>query len=168
MTASGWVTITQLTLVYELTATFDQTKSIHRLSVTTLPEKVQWEGSAVLFPPTSLDSLQVSPLGVVPKKGTNKWRLILDLSSPEGHSVNDGIPPDLCSLSYISVEDAARAVIKAGRGALLAKVDIKSAYRIVEVHPEDRLLLGMMFDDLLFVDSVLPFGLRSTPKSLRP
>ena len=116
------------------------------------------------FPPASLGTIQVSPLGVIPKKGLNKWRLILDLSSPEGGSVNDGISPDLCSLSYISVDDAARAVVRTGRGALLAKVDIKSAYRMVEVHPEDRLLLGMQFDGLLFVDSVLPFGLRSAPK----
>ena len=117
-----------------------------------------------LFPPASLDGVQVSPLGVVPKKGVNKWRLILDLSSPEGHSVNDAISRDLCSLSYISVDDAAKAVTRVGRGALLAKVDIKNAYRIVEVHPEDRLLLGMQFEGLLYVDSVLPFGLRSAPK----
>jgi len=91
---------------------------------------------------SKLPDVQVSRFGVIPKKGHNKWRLILDLSSPEGRSVNDGINPDLCSLSYVSIDDAARAVVKAGRGALLAKVDIKSAYRIVEVHPEDRPLLG--------------------------
>ena len=51
------------------------------------------------FPPASLGDIQVSPLGVVPKKGWNKWRLILDLSSPEGHSVNDGIPPAHCRTS---------------------------------------------------------------------
>ena len=116
------------------------------------------------FPLSLLGDVQISPLGVVPKKGPNRWRLILDLSSPEGHSVNDGIPSHLCSLSYISVDDAARAVVRAGRGALLAKVDIKSAYRIVEVHPEDRLLLGMQFAGLTFVDSALPLGLRSAPK----
>ena len=116
------------------------------------------------FVPSSLADVQVSRFGVIPKKGHNKWRLILDLSSPEGRSVNDGIQPALCSLSYVSIDDAARAVAKAGRGALLAKVDIKSAYRIVEVHPEDRPLLGMLWDGGLFIDSVLPFGLRSAPK----
>ena len=31
-----------------------------------------------------------SPLGVIPKKGRpNQWQLIMDLSSPSGHSVND-------------------------------------------------------------------------------
>ena len=60
--------------------------------------------------------------------------------------MNDGINPDLCSLSYVSIDDAARAVAKAGRGALLAKPDIKSAYRILEIHPEDHPLLGMLWD----------------------
>ena len=52
--------------------------------------------------------------GVIPKRGVNKWRLILDLSSPDGSSVNDGIRPDLCSLAYMSVDDAARASARAG------------------------------------------------------
>ena len=51
-----------------------------------------------------------------------------------------------------------------GRGALMAKVDVKSAYRLVPVHPEDRLLLGMSWEGDIFVDTVLPFGLRSAPK----
>ena len=46
----------------------------------------------------------------------------------------------------------------------MAKADIKQAYRIVPVHPENRLLLGMVWDDSLFVDSALPFGLCSAPK----
>ena len=120
------------------------------------------------FQPGEVPGVQTSRFGVIPKKGHNKWRLILDLSSPKGRSVNDGIQADLCSLSYVSVDDAARAIAKAGRGALLAKVDVKSAYRLVPVHPEDRLLLGMSWDDEVYVDSVLPFGLRSAPKISRP
>ncbi len=67
-------------------------------------------------------------------------------------------------MSYVSLDDAARAVAQAGRGARLAKIDIKSTYRIVGVHPEDRMLLGMLWDDGLYVDAGLPFGLRSAPK----
>ena len=36
---------------------------------------------------------------------------------------------------------------------MLAKVDIRSAYRIVPVHPEDRLLLGMMWEQAFYVDT---------------
>ena len=98
------------------------------------------------------------------KNQQGKWRLITDLSSPQGHSVNDGIDPALCSLSYTSVDDAAAEILAMGRGTLLAKLDIKNAYRIVPVHPEDRPLLGTKWQDKIFIDAVLPFGLRSAPK----
>ena len=104
------------------------------------------------------------PIGVIPKKHqSGKWRLIVDMSHPEGRSVNDGIEPELCSLKYISVDDAVRLVLELGQGTLLAKLDIQSAYRIIPVHPSDRKLLGMSWRGQLFVDSVLPFGLRSAP-----
>ena len=67
-------------------------------------------------------------------------------------------------LTLICVDDAARAETRLGQGALLAKVDIKSAYRMVPVHLEDRLLLGMSWNGALYVDAALPFGLRSAPK----
>ena len=50
--------------------------------------------------------------------------------------MNDGIDSEICSLSYVTVDEAAKAILLKGNGALLAKVDIKTAYRIVPVHPE--------------------------------
>ena len=38
----------------------------------------------------------ISPFGVIPKSDPGKWRLILDLSSPCGSNVNDGIAKELC------------------------------------------------------------------------
>ena len=46
----------------------------------------------------------------------------------------------------------------------MAKVDICSAYRTVPVNPQDWWLLGIQWEDSLFVDTTLPFGLRSAPK----
>ena len=46
----------------------------------------------------------------------------------------------------------------------MAKMDIKSAYRLVPVHPQDRLLLGMRWNKRIFVDNMLHFGLRSALK----
>ena len=114
--------------------------------------------------PALFPCLHISRFGVIPKGDSGKWRLIVDLSSPEGESVNDGISEERCSLSYISIEDAGEEVKRKGRGALLAKVDIRSAYRVVPIHPEDRWLLGMLWDGGLFLDLALPFGLRSAPK----
>ena len=109
--------------------------------------------------------MQISRVGVIPKgKQTGKWRLIVDLSHPEGGSVNDGISPDLSSLAYTSVDDGARMAVQEGRGALLAKLDLESAYRMIPVHPADRMLLGMEWKGKVWLDTALPFGLRSAPK----
>ena len=116
------------------------------------------------FDPDLFPAVQISRFGVIPKSEPDSWRLILDLSYPEGRSVNDAISPEICSLSYMTVDDAVRAIVTIGQGAMLAKVDIKNAYRIVPVHPDDRPLLGMMWKEALYVDSALPFGLRSAPK----
>ncbi len=112
----------------------------------------------------SLPQIQISVIGVIPKGTSGRWRLIVDLSSPVDGSVNDGIDPTLSSLSCVSVRDEAASICHLGRGALLAKVDIRSAYRTVLVHPEDRWLLGMKWNNDLHVDTVLPFGIRSAPK----
>ena len=115
--------------------------------------------------PESLPGIHVSSFGVIPKwQQPGKWRLIVDLSRPEGASVNDGISSHLCSMTYMRVDDVADAILKIGQGAEMAKIDIQSAYRIVPVHPGDRWLLGMMWQGKLYVDMALPFGLRSAPK----
>ena len=46
----------------------------------------------------------------------------------------------------------------------MAKVDIQDAFRIVPVHPDDRWLLEMQWEGKTYIDSSLPFGLRSAPK----
>ena len=110
------------------------------------------------------DLVHCSTFGVIPKQNKpNKWRRIVDLSSPKGHSVNDGISKDLSSLSYVSVEDVVTGIIQRGRGTLLVKMDIRQVYRNVPIHPYDRLLLGMQWQGTTFADATLPFGLISAP-----
>ena len=41
---------------------------------------------------------------------------------------------------------------------------MEHAYRNIPVHPEDRHLLGMAWRGRLYIDTTLPFGLRSAPK----
>lgn len=114
--------------------------------------------------PTQFPFVHTSRFGVIPKSSSGKWRLIVDMSAPEGASINDGIGESICSLTYVSVADAVHNIAGLGQGALLAKIDIKSAYRNVPIHPEDRWLMGMSWDGALYIDSTLPFGLRSAPK----
>ena len=109
--------------------------------------------------------LQINRFVVIPNgHNRGRWRLITDLSFPREHNVNDGIDPALCSLSYSTVDEVASLVARLGPGALLAKIDIESAYRLIPVHPHDRPLLAMQWDGHLYIDPMLPFGLRSAPK----
>ena len=110
-------------------------------------------------------SLQINSIGVVPKGHTpDRWRIITDLSFPHGRSVNDRIAGGMCSLEYTTVDKVAGSALALGRGTLLAKIDIKSAYRLISVHPEDRPLLGLQWQGSVYIDRKLPFGLRSAPK----
>ena len=113
----------------------------------------------------AISGVHCSPIGLVPKgRNTGQWRMIVDLSCPDGRSVNDGIPSPLCSLTYSSVDEALMFIKALGRGTLLIKVDLKSAYRIVPIHPQDRHLFAIRWEDQVYVDQALPFGLRSAPK----
>ena len=114
---------------------------------------------------TNDPSIRTNPIGIIPKPHqSGKYRLIVDLSAPRGCSVNDGISKQHCSLRYTSVDKAARLVAACGRGALMVKTDLSSAYRHVPVHPDDQHLLGIEWNSVAYVDRALPFGLRSAPK----
>ena len=108
--------------------------------------------------------VHVSPIGLVPKPHSNSFRMIVDLSAPRGSSVNDGIREELCSLQYASVDQAVALILRLGQGTELVKLDLKDAYRMVPVHPQDHPLLGISWEGSTYVDRSLPFGLRSAPK----
>ncbi len=76
----------------------------------------------------------------------------MDLSSPKGASVNNEVYEHLCSLKYASVDDVIGIII---RGSLMAKVDVRKAYRNIQlcisraVHsfvllPVDTALISML------------------------
>ena len=44
------------------------------------------------------------------------------------------------------------------------KIDIQSAFRLLPIHPTDRPLLTLCWKQGLYIDTCLPFGLRSAPK----
>ncbi len=62
--------------------------------------------------------IHCGPFGVIPKK--RKFRLILNLSSPADHSVNDGIQKELANLTYVTVDEVAKVITRLGKGAELA------------------------------------------------
>ena len=72
-------------------------------------------------------SVHTSPIGLVPKSQANRWRMIIDLSFPRDHSVNDGISSDQSSISYASIDQAIQHILRLGRGVELVKLDLKNA-----------------------------------------
>ncbi len=57
------------------------------------------------LPRAQFPKVHTSSFGVIPK-ASGKWRLIVDMSAPEGRSENDGISEAVSSLSYVGIEDA--------------------------------------------------------------
>ena len=104
-----------------------------------------------------------SHMAVIPKKTPGKWRVIVDLSSPKGKSVNDNLHRELTPVSYSSPDDGASLMHFLGKRSLLAKIDLREAYRMVPIHPEDRRFLGISWQNSVYVDCQLPFGLASAP-----
>ena len=70
--------------------------------------------------------------------------------------MNDATDPRLCSLKSVTVDQVAKKAMQLGIGSLIAKIDIKSAYRLIPVSPLNHHYLGMQW----YVDRMLPFGLQ--------
>ena len=111
------------------------------------------------FPDRPSQNLRISPLGLVPKSEPGHFRLIHNLSYPDSGSVNDGIDKQLCIVQYTSFDHAVNLVVGAGKGALLAKADVKSAFRLLPVHPDDFCLLGIKLLDRFMSTKPYPWGL---------
>ena len=115
-----------------------------------------------VFGPVNLgvSTFQANPIGLVLRNHQHgRWRLIIDLSSSRLASVNEGITTNLCSLSYVRVDDPARCLLQLDLGALIVKLEIMSAYRQILIHPNNRHLFGVVQ-----LDRALPFCLLSASK----
>lgn len=120
------------------------------------------------------ENLIVSPMGAFYKsRDGGKYRVIHDLSWPPGRAVNDFIDKEEVSCTYIKFEDVLERVKIFGKGALMAKLDLKDAFKNIKVCRSDWALLGTQWqvvdhtgtaETVYFMDTVLPFGCRSSPK----
>ena len=106
----------------------------------------------------------VSPIGVVPKNAPGDFRLIHHLSYPSRNSVNDFIDKSERTVSYAMIDDAIRIIKRLGKGCAMSKTDIKSAFRIIPVHPLDYRILGMHWEGNYYYDKALPMGCSSSCK----
>ena len=107
----------------------------------------------------------VSALGAIPKKGSNKVRLIHDCSRPVGKAVNDYATNN--KFKYQTLQNAVDLIKP---GYYMAKLDLANAYRCVKIHPTNHDVTGLKWkfsgDDTetFLVDCRLPFGARKSPE----
>ena len=113
-----------------------------------------------LSPP--FPNLQVSPIGVVPKKASGEFRMIHHLSYPRDFSINDFICDELSTAQYARFDDAAKMLVSLGAHSLMSKTDIQEAFRLVPIHQLDHELLGICWDNRYYYDTCLPFGASSS------
>ena len=105
-------------------------------------------------------NFKCSPLSLREKSEPGTFRLLHNLSYPyDSSSVNGGIPQEHKTVHYSTVQTAVRKINELGRGSYMAKADIKSAYRIVPIHPDYYHLLGFRWRNNFYYDKYLPMGL---------
>jgi len=96
-------------------------------------------------------------------KPNGSVRVILNLSAPSGISVNDGIDTNEFPAVMSSTAKWLLVLNKAGRGALMTKIDWSDAYKHIRVREADRDLQWFQWMDKYFVELCLVFGAASSP-----
>ena len=74
------------------------------------------------FDTPPFENFRITPLCLIPKKAPGEFRLIHHLSFPEGSSVNDGIPGELSSVHYATIDDAIKKISSLVLGVSLQKL----------------------------------------------
>ena len=105
-----------------------------------------------------ISTLRISPIGLVEKPDNGGWRLITHLSFPSGNSVNDFIDEEFCKVKYSSFDNVVEMISSLGKGAKIAKIDIRQAFRLLKINKADFDLLGIKFNDEYYIDKCLPMG----------
>ena len=108
---------------------------------------------------------RINPIGFVPKKTPNSYRLISDLSQPKTNSVNDSSPPSASRVSYPSIQDAIDCILSLvndGHTPMLSKLDVKSAFRLMPLTSSQFPPMGVQFSGNYYIDAFLPMGASSS------
>ena len=104
-----------------------------------------------------ISNLRCSPIGIVAKK-SGGFRLVSHLSFPQGDSVNDFIDPALTTVNYSNFDSVVSIIQELGQKCLIAKMDVKSAFRLLRCYPGDFDLLGFTFQNHYYIDKCMPMG----------
>ena len=80
------------------------------------------------------------------------------LSYPDNQSINHEIPAEESYVQYSSVAVAITFIQQSGPGAFCSITDIKSAFRLVDIHHSQFKIVGFRWDNKYYIDTCLQFG----------
>lgn len=117
---------------------------------------------------TLLPGMKTSPLGLVPKPNSDKFRLITDHSAG-ANSLNSIISREDVSVHYDNLRDLGSSLLayRAEHGdevLMLWKSDIAEAFRLLPVHPYWQAKQIVEIDGRYYADHNLVFGSCASPK----
>ena len=129
-----------------------------------LNEEMKFKAIMGPFDQPPFKEFHCSPFMTRPKPSAEHRRVIVDLSCPQGASVNAGIASNTYLgsdfiLSLSNIDNITNKVKRFGKGSLIFKIDISRAFRHVKIDPLDYPLLGLSLDKYYF-DTCVPFGYR--------
>lgn len=115
---------------------------------------------------TLIGPFRTSPLGLVPKPHSDKFRMIQDLSYPRNDphiaSVNAGIDSDDFPTEWGTFQDVSELILALPAGCVAATFDISAAYRITPVHPSQQHMFCVSWQGKVYIDFAVAFGCASS------
>ncbi|KAF5371897.1 hypothetical protein D9757_010604 [Collybiopsis confluens] len=121
------------------------------------------------YTPDELQALigpfRTSPLGLVPKAGSDSFCLVQDLSYPRNSdtpSVNSLLNSDDFPTEWGTFTDATNLILSLPAGCEAATFDISAAYRITPVLPTQQNSLCLYWQGRVIVDRAVCFGLATS------
>ena len=108
-----------------------------------------------LSPP--FENFRANPILAIEQ--TDKVKPVLNLSAPKGFSFNENIPKNsLDKIVMSSAELFGYEIVRVGKGGLMAKFDMRAAYKNVPTHPNLWPSQGFEWLGRFFVDPSIIFG----------
>ena len=120
---------------------------LHRTRIIDSLSKVYYISSLDLISKTMIDVIM-------------NWRRIHDLSASANHSINDEIPKHYKIIIYKIFQSILRYIAKTRKECKLIKWDLKSAFRFIPINPHDHWLFMYEWNERIYVELFLSFGLR--------
>jgi hypothetical protein len=124
----------------------------HHEFVSSIVPKMLTAHAGTLLPPGEKPTA-VSPLGVVPKRGTSKFRLTVNMRYVNRH----------LGKNVFKFEGLRNLVDLTERGDHAVSYDLMAGYYHVGLRPRSRTVVGSQWEQLYFMYNCLPFGISTSP-----